>query len=542
MKSMERTGRILAVACILACIAVSSPVNAVDPILPHIFYGDVKINLLPAPANTSITAMVGGDVVEEYLTEVAGFYGSTQLTGNQFEVQGQIEDEEAITFYINGIQADCYDVDAGGSWLPSYPFESGTETHLNLSIMGPVYFIQATAGPGGDIAPSGSVQVVEGTNRTFTISPDYCYAIEDVEVNGESIGPVPSYTFLNVTANQSIHAIFSEGIYTITATAHQGGTISPSGVQQVDCGDNFSFTVDPDTGYVIDNVFLNATSLGPVSVYTIYGVSKDYTINAYFTPVTYTITASAGPNGNISPEGDIPISFGDDQTFLMLPDTGYTVGSVIVNGVTQPGSPTSYTFYSVTGNQTISVLFVEGPPEYFTTTLGDGWNLFSTPIELSPGHRELDEVFPPAELQNIDAILGWDGSEWFVPVSGYQLKSRYALYVKVDGSATAYLYPLDDIPHPLPARTLTAGWNLVGPQPFYQNGTFPTIPVEEDLISVYEGTGGVTGYTMVVSPGINQPFWIFYRDGTSEALLPYKGYWVYMQNPGQLAGFFNPVS
>jgi len=542
MRRIERPGWCLAIIGILICITVCSPVNAVDPILPHLFYGDVTINTLPAPALTSITAMAGGEVVEDYLTDIAGFYGTTQLTGKTFEVQGQIEDGEAITFYINGIQAECYDVDTGGSWLPSYPFTSGDETHLNLRITGPVHFIQASAGPGGDIAPSGSVQVGEGTDRTFTISADYCYEIEDVFVNSVSIGPVPSYTFMNVTENQTIHATFSEINYTITATAHQGGSISPSGVQQVDCGDDFAFTVSPDTGYVIDNVFIDATPLGPVSGYTIYGVAKDYLINAYFTPITYTITANAGPNGNISPDGDIPVSYGDDQTFLMLPDNGYTVGTVVVNGVPQPGSPTSYTFYNVTGNQTISVTFVEGPPEYFTTTLGDGWNIFSTPIELAPGHRELDEVFPPGELQNIEVFLGWDGSDWFIPGSSYQLKSRYALYVKVTGSATAYLYPLDDIPHPLPARTLTAGWDLVGPLPLYQNGTFPTIPVEEDLISVYEGTGGVTGYTMVVSPGINQPFWIYYRDGSSEDLLPYKGYWVYMQNPGQLAGFFNPVS
>jgi hypothetical protein len=542
MRSIERTGWTLAVTCILACLAVCSPVNAVDPILPHIFYGDVKINTLPAPVHTSITAMVGGDVVEDYLTEVAGYYGSTELTGNKFTVQGEIEDGEAITFYINGIQAECYDVDAGGPWLTSYPFTSDDETHLNLSITGPVYFIEATAGPGGDIDPSGSVQVAEGTDRTFTISPDYCYEIEDVLVNGDSVGPVPTYTFINVTENQTINATFSEIIYTITATAHQGGSISPSGVQQVDCGDDFAFTVSPETGYLIDNVFLDGTSLGPVSGYTIYGVTKDYSVNAYFTPVTYTISASAGPNGNISPVGDVPVSHGDDETFLMLPDAGYTVGTVIVNGVTQPGSPTSYTFYNVTGDQNISVTFVEGPPEYFTTTLGDGWNIFATPIELELGHRELDEIFPPGELQNIEVFLGWDGSDWFIPGSSYQLKSRYALYVKVDGSATAYLYPLDDIPHPLPSRTLPAGWNLIGPQPFYQNGTFPTVPVEEDLISVYEGTGGVTGYTMVVSPGINQPFWIYYRDGSSEDLLPYKGYWVYMQNQGQLAGYFNPVS
>jgi hypothetical protein len=524
---------------LLACM-VSAVTADGTPVLPHNFYGNVTINGVPAPNGTVVTAEVQGGG-GSFTTTVPGKYGSTCGVCTRLLVQGEIEDGADVTFYVDGIQAECYPV-PGGPWQATYPFKQDSSTELDLRTVGPVYFILATADPGGDIDPSGNVQVAEGADKSFTINPDSCYEIDDVFVNGESIGPVPSYTFMNVTVNQTIHAIFLEGIYTITATAHQGGSISPSGVHQVDCGDDFAFTVSADAGYVIDNVFLDATPLGPVSGYTIHDVSKDYDINAYFTPVTYTISASAGPNGNISPAGDIPVIHGDDLTFLMLPDSGYTVGTVVVNGVTQPGSPTSYTFYNVTGNQNISVTFVEGPPEYFTTTLGDGWNIFSTPIELELGHRELDDIFPPGELQNIEVFLGWDGSDWFIPGSSYQLKSRYALYVKVDGAATAYLYPLHDIPHPLPARTLPAGWNLVGPQPFYQNGTFPTIPVEDDLISAYWGMGDVTGYTMVVSPGINQPFWIYYRDGSSEDLLPYRGYWVYMQNPGQLAGYFNPVS
>ncbi len=527
------------IVILLACM-VSAVTADGSPVLPHNFYGNVTINGVPAPNGTVVTAEVQGGG-GSFTTTVPGKYGSTCGVCTRLLVMGEIENGAEITFSVNGVQAECYPV-PGGPWQAAYPFQQGASTELHLRTVGPVHFIQATTGPGGDIDPSGSVQVAEGSDRTFTISPDACYEIDDVFVNAVSVGPVPSYTFFNVTENQTIHATFSEDIYTITATAHQGGSISPSGVQEVDCGDDFAFTVSPDAGYTIDNVFLDATPLGPVSGYTIYDVSQDHVINAYFTPVVYTISASAGPNGNISPVGDIPVSHGDDQTFLMLPDTGYTVGTVIVDGETQPGSPTSFTFYNVDGDHTISVTFVEGPPEYFTTTLGDGWNLFSTPIELAPGHREFDEIFPPAEFQNIEAILGWDGSEWFIPVSGYQLKSRYSFYVKVDGTATAHLYPLNDIPHPLANRPLPAGWNLVGPQPFYQNGTFPTIPVEDDLISVYWGTGDVTGYTMVVSPGINQPFWIYYRDGSSEDLLPYKGYWVYMQNPGQLAGYFNPVS
>ena len=528
-----------AIVILLACMVSAATADG-TPVLPHNFYGNVTINGVPAPNGTIVTAEVQGGG-GSFTTTVPGRYGSTCGVCTRLLVQGQIEDGARITFFVNGIQAECFLVPTG-PWQATYPFKQDASTQLDLRTTGPVYFIEATSGPGGDIAPTGNVQVGEGTDLTFTMSPDDCYEIEDVVVNGGSVGPVPSYTFINVTENQTIHATYSEIIYTVTATAHPGGSISPSGVQQVDCGDDFAFTVTSDTGHVIDNVFLDGISLGPISGYTIVGVMKDYLVNAYFTPVTYTITASAGPNGNISPVGDIPVNYGDNQTFLMLPDSGYRVGTIVVNGVTQPGSPTSWTFSNVTDNQTISVTFVEGPPEYFTTTLEDGWNLFSTPVILATGHKEPDEIFPPEELQNIEVILGWDGSDWFIPSSAYQLEPLYALYVKVDGSATAYLYPFQDISPGL-VRDLPAGWNLVGPIPQYLNGTFIPVPVEEALITVYEvPPGDLTGYTIVVSPNNNQPSWIYYRDGTSVNLLPYEGYWVYMQNPGQLAGFYNPPS
>ena len=68
--------------------------------------------------------------------------------------------------------------------------------------------ITATAGTGGTIAPSGDVTIKTGENRTFTITPNSGYIVSDVLVDGTSIGAVNRYTFINVTANHRIHALF----------------------------------------------------------------------------------------------------------------------------------------------------------------------------------------------------------------------------------------------------------------------------------------------------------------------------------------------
>ena len=74
------------------------------------------------------------------------------------------------------------------------------------------YTIEATAGAGGSISPSGSVSVREGGDQTFTITPDKGYAVSNVKIDGKSIGAVKSYTFENVSRTHTIEVIFVKGI------------------------------------------------------------------------------------------------------------------------------------------------------------------------------------------------------------------------------------------------------------------------------------------------------------------------------------------
>jgi len=80
-----------------------------------------------------------------------------------------------------------------------------------VSVCPPVeYTILASAGLHGQIEPSGSVRVQSGADQTFQITPDAGYRIQDVTVDGVSIGALPTYTFESVTANHSIEATFEK--------------------------------------------------------------------------------------------------------------------------------------------------------------------------------------------------------------------------------------------------------------------------------------------------------------------------------------------
>lgn len=79
-------------------------------------------------------------------------------------------------------------------------------------------------------------------------------------------------------------------------------------------------------------------------------------------PVAYTIAASSGSNGKITPSGNVSVTGGSSQNFTFTPTTGYQVADVSINGKSV-GARQSYTFSNVTQNQTISVTFSAIPAQ-----------------------------------------------------------------------------------------------------------------------------------------------------------------------------------
>ena len=72
-----------------------------------------------------------------------------------------------------------------------------------------------------------------------------------------------------------------ETMYTITANAGEGGSISPALIQ-VKAGESAIFTIKADEGYEIADVLVDGKSVGPVTSYTIENVQADHTISAQF--------------------------------------------------------------------------------------------------------------------------------------------------------------------------------------------------------------------------------------------------------------------
>ena len=86
--------------------------------------------------------------------------------------------------------------------LPKYRITSSSEDEL--------YFrIYSSSGPGGSISREGMIYVTPNSSESFSIVPNSNYNILDVEVDGESMEQVSSYTFENISSNHVITARFT---------------------------------------------------------------------------------------------------------------------------------------------------------------------------------------------------------------------------------------------------------------------------------------------------------------------------------------------
>ncbi len=131
---------------------------------------------------------------------------------------------------------------------------------------------------------------------------------------------------------------------------------------------NYSKVVDAGNvlTYVITDLNEGQTYYFAVTAYDTSDNESDYSNEVSKIVNTYSITATAGPNGTISPSGTIVVDHGTSQSFTITPDAGYNIQSVTDNGVDVTGSLSgnSYTVTNVTSDHTILTTFeaLPSPP------------------------------------------------------------------------------------------------------------------------------------------------------------------------------------
>ena len=223
---------------------------------------------------------------------------------------------------------------------------SGTVTYKVTNVDG-----QATVDTNGKLTPSkvGKVKV----KATKAEDADYnAITSAEVEITITQATPTgtPKYTAITTSGKKLADA-------GLTTT---GSTLTPAGgsIKWVDDLDNVlagDTKVEANKAYKWKYTPADTINYAPVyGTIVVYPVSTGIVI---YSPC-YTIKASAGVNGTISPAGWCSVVENGSQTFTFTPDKGYTVAKVLVDGKSV-GAVKSYTFKDVTKDHTIEVIFMK---------------------------------------------------------------------------------------------------------------------------------------------------------------------------------------
>jgi hypothetical protein len=166
------------------------------------------------------------------------------------------------------------------------------------------YNIAVTATGPGKVSPGGGL-IDADSSRTFKIEPEAGAKIDSMWVDGAVTPPKSSVSFDKVSGDHSLVVKFLK-TYLITTTwgasglaNGMGGSISPAN-PTVDFSKSQNFVINPNSGFRLQTLSLDGTSITPVTNYTLTNVTAIHTLAAGFWK-TYSMTGKTNGNGIITP-------------------------------------------------------------------------------------------------------------------------------------------------------------------------------------------------------------------------------------------------
>ena len=233
----------------------------------------------------------------------------------------------------------------------------------------PTEFTITVKTDGNGTASASHAKAVVGTEIILTATPKTGYHFKEWQVISGGV-TIKDNKFLMPSANVEVKAIFEKDAppapteFIVTFDGN-GGTSSVSRMTTTDQKLTSLPSASRSGSYSFDGWYTKKN--GGTEITTDTEFPADTTVYAHWTYTGgggssgysyYTIKATAGTGGSISPSGNVSVREGRDQTFTITPDKGYAVANVKIDGKSI-GAVKSYTFENVSRTHTIEVIFMK---------------------------------------------------------------------------------------------------------------------------------------------------------------------------------------
>ncbi|WP_158247078.1 putative Ig domain-containing protein [Geothermobacter hydrogeniphilus] len=369
--------------------------------------------------------------------------------------------------------------------------------------------ISAVAGSGGTITPSGDSLLPYGQSQSYIISAAAGFFLEDVLVDGTSVGPVEQYQFVAVDSSHRIEALFQPVADGLRLPASESGL---PGVDRLDGGDDSSNLVGgvpkSDLDYLFRIVLQDTSGNAPAAVMLI--------LNGYAYPMTL--------------------------------QSGILAAGATYGFTTHLGPMASQFFHFEARDAQGTVLFrfpAEGELDAPRIELLNGRNIVGIPTDPAVPALTADQAFgaSPAYQWFADGKKTGhyqlvSGDSGLIAGTGYVIKRAAVSQLPAPDPATENPAPSCEIP-------LQKGWNLIA-NPYGGNVALADIQVQVDgsapltwsdavaagqvIDGVYSFVGEDWGNRMILYPG----------DDPDAVLVPGIGYWIYVNSENDAVSLVVP--
>ena len=245
------------------------------------------------------------------------------------------------------------------------------EVHLSVTFKIAEFNISIVCGTGGSVTASAQF-VNYGESVTFTITPDEGREIESVILNGADITNDVvdgQYSVYNIKDHIVLTVTFGYGDIAMEISCSQGCQIQINDVMLgsgelstlIKYGSDVTIRLYPDQGYDIAFVTINGedvTSRFENNTYVIRNVTEHKSIKVVTIRTSYQIEVLESEGGTIIASSNTVIP-GGSVTFTLLPNEGYEVVAVVMNGenITDKFTNGTYTIETVRTDITIHATF-----------------------------------------------------------------------------------------------------------------------------------------------------------------------------------------
>ena len=292
----------------------------------------------------SVTVKTGAN----YILPACGFTAPTDQEFKAWEIGGT-EYKVGDSYTVNG------DIEIKALW--------------KNRVITPTTYTVTVSNDGNGTGTAAPSTAAAGTTITLTAMPNEGYHFKEWEVISGGV-TIKDDKFLMPNGNVEVKAIFEEDApapteYTITYDL-AGGTAEGNPDTYTIETRTFTLKNPTKSGYTFtgwSGTGLDGENNMTVTIPTGSTGNRTYTAHWRYNGSGhsysyYTIKATAGAGGSISPSGNASVREGRDQTFTITPDKGYAVANVKIDGKSI-GAVKSYTFENVSRTHTIEVIFMK---------------------------------------------------------------------------------------------------------------------------------------------------------------------------------------